>query len=137
LVGSCSAIGQEEPCAVKFIPVSIAVNINSERDFAPIQLEQNSSLIRRRPSATSQSYCAPIPMCRSTSLAAIPGSRVIVRGKPPLQTAKGARGGLKLRGFRVRMQGGEGTNPILGRNAAQGDCCLTFREIGVCRDTVE
>jgi hypothetical protein len=82
---------------VKFIPVSIAVNINSERDFAPIKLEQNSSLIRRRPSATSQSYCAPILICHSTSLAAIPGSRVIVRGKPPLQNREGGRGGLKLR----------------------------------------
>jgi hypothetical protein len=78
---------------VKFIPVSIAVNINSERDFAPIQLEQNSSLIRRRPSGTSQSYCAPIPMCRSTSLAAIPGSRIIVRGKPPSKPRKGRAGG--------------------------------------------
>ena len=35
------------------------------------------------------------------------------------------------------MEGGGGTAPILGGNATQGDCCLTFREIGVCGDTVE
>ena len=42
---------------------------------------------------------------------------------------------------RPQDSGGEcraaGYRPILLRNAAQGDCCLTFREIGVCGDTVE
>jgi hypothetical protein len=41
------------------------------------------------------------------------------------------------REFRGSMVGSEGAARILGRNAAQGDCCLTFRELGVCGDIVK
>ena len=63
------------------------------KEISSISFSRNSSVIRRPPSWTSQTYCAPILICRSISLAAVPGSRVIVRWKPPSKSAKGqARG---------------------------------------------
>jgi hypothetical protein len=93
LVGSCSAIGQEEPCAMQFTPVGIAVIINSTKRF---RADQAGAEIVVDPAAPERDIAklprtdTHVPLDFAGRDSRFEGHR---KREAPLQTAKGRAGG--------------------------------------------